>query len=350
MQAVTGYSLFVLEKRSDVTAKKSPFIRWQPPMIKVLWALAPIAVSSIYFYGWRAAVMIAWCNAIALATEYAFTRQYKEPVSSAVFVTGTLFAMSLPPPLTFGKAAIGVAFGIAFGKMVFGGFGRNVFNPALTGRAFIYVCFGGAMTANWTRTVGSLTGNPLGGFLAWSAMGMPDGITSATPNGWLKIQEALPAGITEEMFSFGKLVLGNTPGCIGGTSAILVLLGGGYLVWKKIANWKIILAATLSYVLMQTALNLGGVEKAAPAYLTIFTGSAIFGFFFYATDPVSACKTNQGRWIYGSIIGVLSALITAFSVWPAGTMFSILIANMFAPLIDHTVKDLQSRKKAKVNT
>jgi Na+-transporting NADH:ubiquinone oxidoreductase subunit B len=319
-------------------------------MVKVLWALAPLAATSVYFYGWRAAAMLIWCNAIALATEYAFTKQYKEPVSSAVFVTGTLFAMSLPPTLPFWMAAIGAVFGIAFGKMVFGGFGRNIFNPALTGRAFIYISFGGAMTAKWTHTVGSVTGNPLGGLLAWSAGTGPDAITAATPHTWLKLQESLPEGVTESMFSITKLLLGNTAGCIGGTSAILVLLGGGYLLWKKIANWKIVAAAALGYIICQTALNLGGVDRAAPAYLTLFSGSVVFGILFYATDPVSACKTNEGRWIYGSMIGVLSALITVFSVWPEGTMFAILIANMFAPLIDHTIKQSQNRKKAKLSS
>ncbi len=314
-------------------------------MTRVLYALAPIMVSAVYFFGWRALAMLVVVNAAAFAAEYVFARQYKQPVTSAVFVTGCLFALSLPPQLPFWMAVVGIIFGIAFGKMVFGGFGKNVFNPALTGRAFIYVSFGDFMTARcWTHPVGG----PLGGFLAY-ANTAPDAVTQATPTTWLNFAnagQALPAGVTAANFTWVKLLLGNTAGCIGGTSAILVILGGIYLIRTKAANYRIVVSALLGYLLMQTALFLTGVPTAANPLLTLLSGSILFGIFFYATDPVSACKTNEGRWLYGAFIGIMSALITVFSVWPEGTMFAILLANMFGPITDYAINSYKKRKKA----
>lgn len=296
-------------------------------MKRVLYALAPIAVASVYIFGWRALAMLAICNAGGLATEYAFTRNWKQPVSSAVFVTSTLFAFSLPPTLPFWMAVVGVVFGLTFGKMVFGGFGKNIFNPALTGRAFIYVSFGAHMTGRWAEPVGG----PLGGFAAYAS----DAITRATPGMVLK---------TGETCSTLGLFLGNVSGTLGGTSALLALAGGAYLLWKKTANYRIAYSAIAGYLLMQTVLWLaaGGVNPLQG----FLAGSIVIGFLFYATDPVSACMTNEGRWGYGAFIGVMTALIAAFSSWPAGTMFAILLANMFAPITDHVVRELKKRKKA----
>jgi Na+-transporting NADH:ubiquinone oxidoreductase subunit B len=302
-------------------------INWQLPMKRVLYALAPIMVASVYFFGWRALVMLALCNAAGFATEYAFTRNWKQPVSSAVFVTSCLFALSLPPTLPYWMAVVGMVFGLTFGKMVFGGFGKNVFNPALTGRAFIYVSFGSHMTGQWADPVGGL----LGGFSAYA----PDAITRATPGMLLK---------TGEAFGTLSLFLGNVSGTLGGTSALLALAGGAYLVWKKAANYRIVYSAIAGYLLMQTLLWLA-VDGVSPLQ-GFLAGSIVIGFFFYATDPVSASMTNEGRWLYGALVGIMTSLIAAFSSWPAGTMFAILLANMFAPITDHAVREIRKMKKA----
>ncbi len=308
-----------------VPAKK--LINWQLPMKRVLYALAPVMVASVYLFGWRALAVLAVCNAAGFATEYAFTRNWKQPVSSAVFVTSSLFALSLPPSLPYWMAVVGVVFGLTFGKMVFGGFGKNVFNPALTGRAFIYVSFGSYMTGRWVDPVGG----PLGGLAAYA----PDAITRATPGMLLKAGE--PCGTL-------ALFLGNVSGTLGGTSAVLALAGGAYLVWKKAANYRIVYSAIAGYLLTQAVLwqATGGVNPLQG----FLAGSIVIGFFFYATDPVSACMTNEGRWFYGAFIGIMTSLIAAFSSWPAGTMFAILLANMFAPITDHAVREIKKRKKA----
>ncbi len=303
------------------------YVRKQLPMTRVLWALLPIAVSSIYFFGWRALLLLGVVNAAGFAAEYAFTRRWRQPASAAVFVSATLFTLSLPPGLPVWMAVLGIVFGIVFGKMVFGGFGKNVFNPALTARAFIYVSFGRQMTGEWFEPVGGV----LGGFGAY----MTDAVTHATPGMLLKSGEAVP---------LMRLFLGNAPGVLGGNSAILVLLGGIYLLWKKAANYRIVVGCLVGYLVLQTVLWATGQAGVASPLRALFAGSILFGAFFYATDPVSGPTTQLGRWIYGTFIGAMSALITVFSAWPAGTMFAILLANMFAPIMDHAIKAMQAKR------
>ena len=216
--------------------------------------------------------------------------------------------------------------------MVFGGFGSNVFNPALTGRAFIYVCFGNYMTSMWLKPAGG----PWGGFGAY--MPGADAVTTATPGMLLK---------TGQHFGLAELVFGNTAGTIGGTGAILAILGGLYLIWKKTANYRIVVSGVLGFLVTQGLLWHGGVKGAADPLGAALAGSFVIGMFFYATDPVSASQTDEGRWIYGAFIGAMSSFIGVFSLWPAGTMFAILLANMFAPIVDLGIRQAKAARKAR---
>jgi len=305
-------------------------INWQPPMLRVLAALAPLTLSGIYFFGWRTLALLLAVNAASAAAEWLFTRRSGEPVSSAVFVTATLYTLSLPPALPVPMAVLGAVFGVVFGKMVFGGFGRNVFNPALTGRAFVYVCFGNHLTARWTEPYAG----PLGGLAGYARLGA-DALTTATPGMVLKSGGA---------FDLGAAFFGAAPGVIGG-SAALALLGGAYLLWTRTANFRIVLPGFLAFLAVQTALWRAGVPKAAAPLPALLSGSFILGMLFYATDPVSAAQTNPGRWLYGALIGALSALIAVYSAWPAGTMFAILLANTFAPIMDYAIRAWQARQR-----
>jgi len=156
-------------------AKKGSLVMKQKIMLQVVYALIPIVIASIYFFGWRSIVVLAVVNLAGFASEYIFARVYGQQVSSAVFVTNFLFALSLPPTIPLWIAVVGIVFGVVFGKMVFGGFGRNVFNPALSGRAFIYVSFGYPMTSRFIEPVTGFSG----GFARW----LPDmdTLTKATP-------------------------------------------------------------------------------------------------------------------------------------------------------------------------
>ncbi len=318
-------------------ARKKPLIMKQKVMLRVVLSLVPLALASVYFFGWKTLAVLAIVNAAGFLSEYVFARVYKKQVTMAVFVTNFLFALSLPPTIPLWIPVVGIVFGVVFGKMAFGGFGRNVFNPALTGRAFIYVSFGAQMTAAsaWVEPAGGTFG-ALG---MWQAS---DAISGATP---------LVTMAGGESVSKLNLFLGNIPGSFGETSAVLILLGGLYLMITKTASWRIIVSVTVSYLVMQGIFWLGGVEGAYDPLSGLLAGSVFYGIMFMATDPVSASQTTDlGRVIYGTIIGVLTALVRTFSAWPEGITFAILLANMFAPLLNHVIREQRSKKKAKTST
>jgi Na+-transporting NADH:ubiquinone oxidoreductase subunit B len=341
-----------------VPSKTAKYIKWQLPMQRVLYALVPIVISGVYFYGWRALLMVAVSNATAFIAEYSFTSKDKQPCTSAAFVTGTLFALGLPPLLPMWMVVLGAAFGIVFGKMVFGGFGKNVFNPALTGRAFLYISFGDWMTARgWTHAIPGVQGRSLfpGGFLSWTAQHSfgSDAITQATPGSWLTwpAERLAEAGVVPEFYTWTQLFIGNIPGVIGGTSAIIVIIGGLYLLFTKTANYRVVVPCIIGYLLSQSALYFAGAVSStgtmtAEPLHSLFAGSVLFAVFFYATDPVSAPKTNEARWLYGAFIGLLYPILTTFSVWPAAAQFCILLANMFAPITDYAINSVKGKKKS----
>jgi Na+-transporting NADH:ubiquinone oxidoreductase subunit B len=309
-------------------SKPVALIQWQPPMTRVLWALTPAMAASVWFFGWRSVAMLAVVNAFGFLAEYAFARYNREPVTSSVFVTGCLFALILPPNLPFWMAATGIVFGVVFGKMVFGGFGKNIFNPALVGRAFIYVNFTTAMNNRWYEPFGGT----LGGLTGYA----PDTVCSATPIAVLKACGEMP---------WLRLLLGNTAGCLGETSALLLILGGAWLLWKKTANRTIVAATIGSFLVLHGAFWLAGLGGVTDPLRAMLSGGFLLGAFFMATDPVSATKTEPGRWLYGILIGTLTVIIRTFSVWPEGFMFALLLANMFGPITDFLATEWQTRRK-----
>ena len=311
--------------------KKVPLIKWMLPMQRVLYALIPAVIASVYFFGWRSLVVLAVVNIAGFLTEYCFCRYYKEPVSSAVFVSNVLFALILPPTLPLYMAVIGIVFGILFGKMVFGGFGKNVFNPALVGRAFIYVNFSVNMNNKWF--------DPFQGFPAGFAKFAADidTITKATP-----IRVLAEGGD----FPISQLFWGNISGCYGETSAILLILGGLYLIWKKAANYRIVVSCFVSAILLQGILWKCGIEGAVDPISSILSGGFMIGVFFMATDPVSSPVTNAGKCLYGVLIGVVTILIRNFTGYVEGVTFAILLGNIFAPVLDEIVFSIRLRSLA----
>ncbi|MBN2050186.1 MAG: RnfABCDGE type electron transport complex subunit D [Spirochaetales bacterium] len=301
-------------------------------MAQVVYALIPLVVASIYFFGWRSLAVLAVVNLAGFLSEYVFARVYKQQVSSAVFVTTTLFALSMPPTVPLWIAAVGIVFGVVFGKMVFGGFGRNIFNPALSGRAFVYVSFGYPLTSSFIEPV---SGFP-GGFARW----LPelDSLTKATPLIRLSGGQDLP---------FMDLFLGSTSGSLGETSALLIIITGVILLILKTASYRIVLACFIGYLVPQTAFFFIGLSGVLHPFYGLFAGSLLFAFFYMATDPISSSQTtNKGRWVYGLLVGVLTSLIRTFSSWPEAVTFAILLANMFAPLLDYAFKQAAAKKKA----
>jgi len=328
----------------------------QKVMRTVVYSLLPAVIGGIYFFGWISLAIVVLSIMTCVLTEWMFVKGKNGKVTEAVFVTAILYALTLPPTLPFYMVILGAVFGIVFGKMAFGGFGNNIFNPALVGRAFVYITFPIYMTNKWLPAA-NFSDFP-GGFLTWKFFTTNDylsAITSATPMTAFRDGAAsLPGYI--------KLFLGNINGqyeklgeitfigggSIGESSALLILLGGIYITFKKIANWKIIVSFFVSFLVIQAIFYFIFPNKVADPIFGILSGGLILGGFFMVTDPVSAARTNIGRWVYGFLIALFTVIIRSFSLFAGGLMFAILLANMFAPIIDYGVTNYQKSQKLKI--
>ena len=275
-------------------------------------ALLPATLAGIYFFGWRALGLIVTCVLTALATEFIISKLMKKEVAisdGSSALTGVLLALCLTPTLPYFAAILGTIFAIAIGKLLFGGLGYNIFNPALIGRAFLAAAFPVHMT-NWIAP------------LAYRGV---ESITAATPLASMKFQHLSTP--------YWNLILGNVSGCIGETSALLLLVGGLVLtLWARL--WRI----PLSY--LGTVLVLGGVfwlinpSQFPDPLFHLLGGGLMLGAWFMATDPVTSPVTKKGMWIFGIGAGILVVVIRLFSGLPEGVMYSILIMNAFVPLIN----------------
>jgi Na+-transporting NADH:ubiquinone oxidoreductase subunit B len=303
----------------------------QTVMLRVCYALIPLVCISIYLFGLRSLALILVTAVFGIVTEALFTFRRDKPITSAVFVTCLIYSLSLPPTLPLWMAIIGIVVGVAMGKMVFGGFGQNVFNPAMVGRCFIYITFPIEMTNRWIEPFWG----GVGGLSAWSAP--VDAITRATP------MMDLAAGLS---VSLQKLFVGNVPGSLGETSAFLVLLGGAYIIYKKAAPWRLATSCLLGGVILSSIFYGMGFSGMPSPISTLLSGSFLFGAAFVATEPISGAKTKSGQWIYGFMIGALTVTLRGFSNFSEGIMFSVLLMNSFVPILDRTVRQVQASKKA----
>ncbi len=304
-------------------------------MRKVIYSLIPLVLASIYFFGWKSLTLIIWSNIIGVITEWIFVRNTTGKVSEAVFVTATLFALTLPPGTPYWVAALGIIFGVVFGKMVFGGFGRNVFNPALVARAFVYICFPAPLTTGWHAA----SANGLGGFTRYLTQPI-DVLSSATP--------MLIFRSSRNMVSYNDLLFGNIGGSLGETSAIIIILAAVYLIYTKTASWENMLSMVIGFVTLSSALHYLGMERIPNPLFGLLSGGFLFAAVFMITDPVSSPKTREGKWIYGIAVGMITVMIRGFAVFAGGVMFAVLIGNTFAPIIDEGVKYFKKFRKRKV--
>lgn len=313
----------------------SKYFTKQKMMRTVLWSLVPIYLFSIYLFGWRVLLILLATLIAASAGEFFIMRMIngdKAKVSEAALVTAALLTLTLPPTIPIWIAVVGSLFGIIFGKAIFGGFGKNVFNPALVGRAFIYVSFPIPMTVKWLKP---FTGFP-GGFLKWT--GDTDMITSVTPLIDMKVNNITTSPL--------NLFFGNIPGSAGETSALLILLAAAYLIYTKTASWKIMASVAASGLAFSMLFSALGANNHDPLS-ALLSGGFLFGTVFMATDPISAPMKDPAKIVYGVLIGLCTAVIRSYSLFTEGMMFAILIANSFAPLIDRSVKNWQAKQKEK---
>lgn len=357
-------------------------------MRKVLLALVPCVAGSVYYFGWRSLAMVAFCAAVGFVLEWLFCRTRNEPVTEAVFVTAVLFALIMPPGVGWHILLIGMVVAVIFSKEVFGGFGRNIFNPAMAGRCFVYICFPMALTAQWYPAAQ----RPMGALKTWSTSIRPEApaaVTGATPMAYMKVgalktieqdkadqalsQQQIDAMTPDERTFSGvvkdipfvidetqtvavpywtlqkNLFLGGISGTAGVTSALLILIGGLYLFVTKTASRTIILSLVMTYAALVQVLHWLGVPPVPDALTAVQGGGFLLGAFFMATDPVSSPRTEPARIFYGMIIAVSTLVIRNYSIFNGGLMFSILLGNMFAPILDYGVKSWQDRKKNRPN-
>lgn len=298
-------------------------------MSLVMLFLAPCALWGIYSFGWRVLALIIISYAFGVGAEAVFAGIKKEEINEGAFVSCLLYPLILPPNTPFWIAAVGIVFGLVFGKEVFGGTGQNVFNPALVGRCFVYISFPGELTGKvWSQP---FTG-ALGGFTEWK---QPiDAITSATPTTLLKGTEAASSA---DIPSAWDLLFGLTSGCPGETLRIWIIVAALALSFMKVASFTIIFSTCLGAFL--TA-SIGHAVSSSPeawptGLMGVLGGGLLFGAVFMATDPVSSPRATVSRWIHGLGIGAISILIWVLSGYPQGVMFAILFMNCFSPVIDY---------------
>lgn len=297
----------------------SPHFHNPDSVPRIMWfviaALLPATVMAVYYFGLRAAVMIGACIAAALVTEIIMNKMKGEGLTikdGSAAITGLLLALTLPPSLPVSAGVIGSVFAISIGKQIFGGLGYNIFNPALLGRAFLQASFPVAMTT-WT-------------YPSTEKFANIDAVTAATPLGQFKFEKV--------MTDYNDLLFGNISGSLGETSAIVILIGGLFLLFMKYADWRI----PLSY--MGTVFILGGLfwyfspgEYPDPLF-HMLSGGLMLGAFFMATDMVTSPITNLGAWIFGAGAGLILIIIRLWGGVPEGVMYSILFMNAFTPIIN----------------
>lgn len=298
-------------------------------MLEVLLTLVPVVGAAAWLFGFCALLVVLAATAGAVAAEYWLGPERPRGASlrdGSAVLTGVLLGLTLPPPLPLWMAGLGGAVAIALGKMVLGGLGQNLFNPALVGRAFLQAAFPIAITT-WIAP-------HTGGFfqLPATTLAVPfmhaslDGMSAATPLARMKFEHQATAP--------WELLLGNTAGSLGETSTLLLLLCGLWLALRRLFDWRIPVAVLLGAVALGSLLHvIDPLHNPAP-WFVVGSGGLMLGAVYMATDPVTSPATPRGAWIFGLGVGVLVVLIRNYGGLPEGVMYAILLMNAATPLIE----------------
>lgn len=296
-------------------------------MKQVTIALLPAAVAGIYFFRLSALSAMFFCILGTVGSEFLYQKFMKKESTigdySAV-VTGLLLAFNVPASLPWWMCLLGGAFAIIVVKMVFGGIGNNFLNPALAARAFLLASFPVAMTA-WSAPKAT---NWIGSNI--------DAVSTATPLSFLKQGADGVSAITQSGVSLTDLIIGNIGGCIGETSAILLILGGIYLMYKGIINYVIPVVYIVTVFILTFLFS--GFNITFAVY-QLFAGGLMLGAFFMLTDYTTSPMTKKAQIIYAVVAGVLTTVIRMYGGYPEGVSYSILLVNVLTPLLDKFVKN-----------
>ena len=285
-------------------------------MSTVILAMIPTTVTAVVFFGWYVLAMILTSYVVGGIIEVLFALIRKKEIEEGFLVTGLIFPLILPPTAPLWVVAVGIAFGVFFGKEVFGGTGRNIFNPALAGRIFITIAFPQIMSATWR-------------------VPFSDAVTAASP---LAVYRS-----TQTAAPYIDLLLGQVAGSTGEVFRIGIIAGGVFLMMTRVSSWRITSSYLASVALFALIGHTLGPRTFAPPLFQLLAGGVLFGAVFMATDPVTSPATRPGKFIFGTGCGIITVLIRTFSGFTEGVMFSIVIMNAFTPLIDNLVVNLKYR-------
>ena len=295
-------------------------------MKQVVIALLPASLAALFFFRLSALNVIFFCVTGSVGAEFVCQKISKQESTIGDFsavVTGLLLAFNVPASLPWWMCLLGAAFAIIVVKMVFGGIGNNFVNPALAARAFLLASFPVAMTL-WTRTG-----------VNWVSSGNIDAYTTATPLSFLKAGSNGVSSLADSGISISNMLIGNIGGCIGETSAVLIILGGLYLMYKGIINYVIPTFYICTVAILMFIL--GGFNFTFVIY-ELLAGGLMLGAFFMLTDYTTSPMTKKGQIIYAVLAGLITTVIRLYGGYPEGVSYSILLVNIMTPLIDKYTK------------
>ncbi|HUV12169.1 MAG TPA: RnfABCDGE type electron transport complex subunit D [Acidobacteriota bacterium] len=319
-------------RRPDLVLTTSPFLHTDATtpkiMVEVVLSLVPVLAAACWYFGVGVLLVIAAATLGAVGTEWVLFRK-TQPGSvrdNSALLTGILLGLILPPGFPLWMAFLGGVAGIGLGKLIWGGLGQNVFNPALVGRAFLQASFPTAITT-WTAPEGGLFSIPSSLFAVPLMQASTDAVSAATPLGLAKF--------SNEFTDVLLLVSGKIGGSIGETSGLLLVLCGVWLASRKIFDWRLPVSTVLSVAVFSGIFFLVDSQAYPSPLFMVFSGGLLFGAVFMVTDPVTTPTTTKGAWIFGLGVGVLVVLIRLFGGLPEGVMYAVLLMNAVVPYINH---------------
>ena len=323
-----------MTEKTNVKITASPHVRSADSTIQIMWSvvisLVPVVATSIYFFGPSAILVLLASVAGCLITERLFGSNPGSIADGSAMITGLLLGLTLPPGFPLWMAFLGGVFGMGFGKIIYGGLGQNIFNPALVGRAFLQAAFPVAITTWPSKTQHWWTLQ--GDNLALPFMSpVVDTATSATPLGNLKF------GDDPVATPLLDLLLGTTNGSLGETSALLILLGGIYLAWRGHLNWHIPVSIFVTTFAVSGLFYVMGLSQFTPWFM-LFSGGLMLGAWYMATDMVTSPLSTKGCWVFGFGIGLLVVIIRIWGGLPEGVMYAILLMNALVPFINRATQ------------
>lgn len=285
--------------------------------------------------------------AAGLGVEFIFATIRRHPVNEGFLVTGLLIPLIMPPDIPLWQVAVATIFAVIIGKEAFGGTGMNIVNVALTARAFLYFAYPVQMSGDvWTYIPeGAKT---VAGYSGATPLSIGSTVATTGENMVGAMDKFGASWGADGIYTLKNLFFGLMPGSVGETSTLMCLIGAAILIATGVGSWKIILSSFVGAYAMGLFLNLvgGNPYLMLPAHYHLVIGGMAFGIVFMATDPVTASQTETGKWIYGFLIGLLTVLIRVFNpAYPEGIMLSILLMNVFAPLIDYFVVNANKKRR-----